>query len=70
MNGFVLHLLRNRFLSKISVAKKLKFGGVKEEMHWIPIKDLDKYKTFSSFLKEYLSKPHDEIVHIVTHENE
>ncbi len=42
--------------------------GVKEEMHWLPIKDLDKYKAFPSFLKEYLSKPHNEIVHIVAYE--
>lgn len=40
--------------------------GVKEEMHWIPIKDLDKYKAFPSFLSDYLSKDHNEIVHIVT----
>ena len=42
--------------------------GVKEEMHWIPIKDLDKYKTFPSFLKDYLSKEHHGIEHIVTDE--
>lgn len=40
--------------------------GVKEEMHWIPIKDLDKYKAFPSFMKDYLSKEHTEIVHIIT----
>ena len=42
--------------------------GYKEEMHWIPIKDLDKYKAFPSFLKDYLSKQHLEIVHIITDE--
>ncbi len=42
--------------------------GVKEEMYWIPVKDLGKYKAFPSFLKGYLSEPHNEIVHIVTHE--
>lgn len=42
--------------------------GVKEEMHWIPIKDLDKYKAFPSFLKEYLSKEHSGIEHIITDE--
>lgn len=40
--------------------------GVKEEMFWVPIKDLDKYKAFPSFLKEYLSKEHTEIEHIIT----
>ena len=42
--------------------------GVKEEMHWIPIEELDKYKAFPSFLKEYLSKEHSGIEHIVTDE--
>jgi ADP-ribose pyrophosphatase len=42
--------------------------GVKEKMHWIPIRDLDKYKAFPSFLKDYLSREHDGIEHIVTDE--
>lgn len=40
--------------------------GTKEEMHWIPIEDLDKYKAYPSFLKEYLSREHCEIKHIIT----
>ena len=42
--------------------------GVKEEMHWIPIKDLDKYKAYPTFLKDYLSKEHMGVEHIVTDE--
>lgn len=42
--------------------------GVKEEMHWIPIADLDKYKAFPTFLKEYLSRGHNGIEHVVTDE--
>lgn len=42
--------------------------GVKEEMHWIPICDLDKYKAFPSFLKEYLGREHDGVEHIITDE--
>lgn len=42
--------------------------GVKEEMHWLPIKELDKYKAFPSFMKDYLSKEHFGIEHIVTDE--
>ena len=42
--------------------------GVKEEMHWIPIEELDKHKAFPSFLKDYLSKEHSGIEHIVTDE--
>lgn len=42
--------------------------GVKEEMKWIPIKDLDKYKAFPTFLKDYLENPNNELVHITTKE--
>ncbi len=42
--------------------------GVREEMHWIPIQDLDRYKAFPSFLKDYLTRPHDGVEHIVTDE--
>lgn len=41
---------------------------MKEEMHWLPIKELDKYKAFPSFMKDYLSKEHFGIEHIVTDE--
>ena len=43
-------------------------NGVKEEMCWIPIKDLDKYKAFPGFLKDYLAKEHFGVEHIVTDE--
>lgn len=42
--------------------------GVKENMYWIPIKDLDKYKAFPSFMKDYLSREHTGIEHIVDDE--
>lgn len=42
--------------------------GVKENMHWILINDLDKIKFFPSFLKDYLSNNHNGIMHIVTDE--
>lgn len=42
--------------------------GVKEKMHWIPITDLDRYKVFPSFIKEYLSAEHSGIEHIITDE--
>ena len=40
--------------------------GVKEEMHWIRLEDLDKYKAFPSFMKEYLIRKPQGIEHIVT----
>lgn len=42
--------------------------GVKETMYWIPIDELDKYKAFPSFMKDYLQSEHDGIEHIVTDE--
>lgn len=42
--------------------------GVKEVMHWIPIKDIEKYKAFPSFLKDYLSSDISGIKHIITDE--
>lgn len=42
--------------------------GVKEEMHWVPISELGKQKAYPSFLKDYLSRPHSGIEHIVTDE--
>ena len=42
--------------------------GVKENMYWLPIKDLDKYRAFPSFMKDYLSREHNGIEHIVSDE--
>ena len=42
--------------------------GVRESMHWLPIDELDKYKAFPSFMKEYLQTEHTGIEHIITDE--
>ncbi|HIT78165.1 MAG TPA: NUDIX domain-containing protein [Candidatus Limihabitans stercoravium] len=42
--------------------------GCRENMYWIPIKDLKKYKAFPTFMADYLAGEHREIVHIVTDE--
>lgn len=42
--------------------------GIKEEMCWLPIKDLDKYRAYPAFLKDYLSREHNGIEHIVIDE--
>ena len=44
--------------------------GIKENMVWIPIDDLDNHTVYPTFLKEYLSKEHAGIEHIVTDENQ
>lgn len=40
--------------------------GTKEEMHWIPVESLGEHRVFPVFLKDYLSRPHSGIEHIVT----
>lgn len=40
--------------------------GVKEYMNWLPIADLDQYKAFPAFLKDYLTNEYQGILHIVT----
>ena len=42
--------------------------GVKENMYWIPINELDNYKAFPTFMKDYLCREHVGIEHIVTDE--
>ena len=42
--------------------------GVREHMHWIPIDQLDKYKAFPTFMKEFLQTDHEGVEHIVTDE--
>lgn len=43
-------------------------GGGRESMHWLPISELDKYKAFPSFMKEYLQSEHTGVEHIVSDE--
>ena len=37
-------------------------------MYWLPIAELDRYKAFPSFMKEYLQTEHAGIEHIVSDE--
>ena len=72
LKGLNCHEISFYFLMKPRGTQELHSNsitqGVKEEMCWIPTKDLDKYKAFPSFLKDYLSKDHFGIEHIVTDE--
>lgn len=72
LKGMNCHELSFYFLMKSRGTQELHSNsmtqGGKEEMRWIPIKDLDKYKAFPTFLKTYLSKEHSGIEHIVTDE--
>lgn len=42
--------------------------GVRETMHWIPIEELDRHRTFPAFMREYLQTEHRGIEHIITNE--
>lgn len=70
--GLDCHELSFYFLMKQRGTKELHSHsmtqGVEETMHWIPICDLDRYKAYPTFLKDYLSKEHTGIEHIVTDE--
>lgn len=72
LKGLNCHEISFYFLMKPRGTQELRSNsytyGAKEEMHWIPIKDLDKYKAFPSFMKDYLSTEHYGIEHIVTDE--
>lgn len=72
LKGLDCHEIGFYFIMKPRGTKKLHSNsythGVKEEMHWIPIEDLDKYTAFPSFLKDYLSREHTGIEHIITDE--
>lgn len=70
--GLDSHEVAFYFLMKSRGTQKLKSNsftqGVKENMHWIPIEDLDKVVAFPVFMKSYLQSKHKEILHIVTDE--
>lgn len=72
LKGLDCHELSFYFLMKPRGTQQLNScsmtQGVKEEMRWIPIADLGKYKAYPTFLKDYLSREHTGIEHIVTDE--
>lgn len=73
LKGLNCHEISFYFIMKPRGAMELNsnsytFSGAREEMHWIPIEDLDKYTAFPSFMKDYFSKEHCGIEHIVTDE--
>ncbi len=61
------YLMKPRGTHELKCKSLTRFGD-KEEMYWIPICDLDKYKVFPTFIKEYLSKDRSGVEHIITDE--
>ena len=73
LKGLECHEISFYFLMKPRGTQELNsnsytYGGVKENMYWIPIEDLEKYTAYPSFMKDYLSREHSGIEHIVTDE--
>jgi len=72
LKGMDCHEIALYYLMKPRGSKQLNSDsytlGVKENMYWIPISDLDRYKAFPSFMKDYLQSEHHGIEHIVTDE--
>lgn len=72
LKGMDCHEIAMYFMMKPRGTRELNSDsytmGVKETMHWIPIEELDKYKAFPSFMKDYLQSEHSGIEHIITDE--
>lgn len=69
LKGLNCHEICFYFLMKSKGSQKLKnkmTQDSKEELYWLPINKLDKYNTFPNFFKDYFSKNHSEVVHIIT----
>lgn len=73
LDGYHCHEVAFYYLMKSRGTKELNSNsftcGVKEDMHWIPIKNLDQYRAFPTFLKDYLNHIPNEIIHIVTNQH-
>ncbi len=72
LNGFLCHEISFYYVMKPKGNKNLNSNsivhGVKEEMCWLPIKELHKYKIFPAFLKDGLEILNSGTTHIVTNE--
>ena len=72
LKGLECHELALYFVMKPRGRKNLNsdsyYHGAKESMHWIHIEEIGKFKAFPSFMKDYLSREHTGVEHIVTDE--
>lgn len=70
LKGLECHEICFYFLMKSRGTQELNSNsytqGYKEEMHWIPISDLGKYKAFPCFMRDYLNKENLSLEHIIT----
>ena len=72
LSGMDCHEIAIYFMMKPRGTRELHSNsytmGVKENMYWIPIDELDRYKAFPLFMKGFLQSEHRGIEHIVTDE--
>ncbi|WP_311531515.1 NUDIX hydrolase [uncultured Anaerococcus sp.] len=73
LEGALCHEICFYYMMKPKGNKNLKSNSYtmerfKESMHWIPIDELDNYKAYPSFMKEYLKSDHCGLEHIITDE--
>lgn len=72
LDGLTCHEVAFYFLMKPRGSQELKSNsytqGVREHMHWLPIKNLKNYVAYPSFFAEKLLCLSDNIEHIVTYE--
>ena len=59
------YLMKPRGTKELQSDSYTRFSD-KETMYWIPINELDKYKHFPVFLKDYLEASPEQVVSIVT----
>lgn len=73
LNAFECHELSFYYMMKPRGTRELNSNSIsaygdRELMHWVPIGELDKVRAFPAFLKDYLSREHTGVEHIVTDE--
>ncbi|MBQ2533068.1 MAG: NUDIX domain-containing protein, partial [Lachnospiraceae bacterium] len=72
LEGMDCHEIAMYFLMKPRGTQELNSNsytqGVREHMHWIPIAELDQYRAFPTWMKDYLQSEHTGVEHIVTDE--
>ena len=71
--GLHCHEIALYYLMKPRGTKELNSNSLthfndRETMHWIPIKEIDNYTIYPTFLKDYLLSNHTGIEHIITDE--
>lgn len=73
LNGYKCHEIAFYYLMKPRGTQKLNSNsfsslGIREQMYWLPIKELKNYKAYPTFLVDNFNSMSNGIKHIVTYE--